>query len=158
MFDIHGDGSKHTIPLSTGEILEQSPTTNDLEHTNHQASWELTLDTKPLDGVEVAHGEHQATSEVTLDRHQQVNRKPPRALSCQPSKGRNKRKWKKDKTSILLNYKVEGGWFLKPENQGGTQWEMISEEIKSRLGIMASPDQCRLQYDTLLKAYKTMKN
>ena len=150
--------SKHIVTLANGESPEQSPIINDLEHTDLQAGWEPTSDTKPPDGVEGPRAEHQTTSEVMLDGHQQDIGKPPIAVFCEPPKGRNKRKWTKDETSILLDCKVERGRFLKPGRQGGTRWDVISEEIKSRLGTVASADQCRLRYDTLLKAYKTMKN
>ncbi|KAG0618736.1 hypothetical protein M758_4G088800 [Ceratodon purpureus] len=161
-FDVEGDESKEAVHPSTRKMAmdnqhQQSLAEN--EHLDHPTNWKLALHNSPSDGAEVSQAEYQTTHEVPSDRHLQPKRLPG-AMFPGPSKpGTNKRgrNWTEDETSILLECKVEGGRFCK-DNQGATRWEMISEEIMVRLGTELSGDQCRLRYDTLLKAYNTSKN
>ena len=159
MFDAQGDESKHAVQSSTGVIAvdnNHQQYITETEHTDHRTTWESVLDTKPLNRVEIAHEAYQSIGEVTMDKKQQ-SKKPPCAASLKPWKETKKRKWTEGETSLLLKCRVEGGRFWK-ENQTGTRWDIISEEIRNSLGTEPSPDQCRLRYDTLLKAYKTIKN
>jgi len=75
--------------------------------------------------------------------------------ACKGKIKRSKNMTEED-TRVLLSCKLEGGRFCKG-SRGTTHWNLISEEIGKKLGSLPSPNQCRLRYDTLLKAYKTYK-
>ncbi|KAG0618726.1 hypothetical protein M758_4G088200 [Ceratodon purpureus] len=161
-FDVEGDESKAAVPLSTRKMAMDNQHQQCLaenEHSDHPTNWKLALDNNPSDGAEVWHAEYQTRHEVASDRHLQPKRLQGAMLPGPSKPGTNKRgrNWTEDETSILLECKVEGGRYCK-DNQGATRWEMISEEIMVRLGTELSGDQCRLRYDTLLKAYNTSKN
>ncbi|KAG0579275.1 hypothetical protein KC19_4G087500 [Ceratodon purpureus] len=161
-FDAQGDESKEAVPLSTRKMAMDNQHQQCLaenEHSDHPTNWKLALDNSPSDGAEVSHAEYQTTNEVASDRHLQPKRLQGSMLPGPSKPGTNKRgrNWTEKETSILLECKVEGGRYCK-DNQGATRWEKISEEIMARLGTELSGDQCRLRYDTLLKAYNTSKN
>lgn len=126
------------------------------EHQNHRGSGFVD---DLGEGMESALAEYPTAGEISSDGDHQSDKVPCLVLS-EPSKGNNergRRNWTEEETRILLRCKVEGGRFLK-RNETATCWNSISQEIKKKAGIMPSEDQCRLRYDTLLKAYKACRN
>ncbi|KAG0579279.1 hypothetical protein KC19_4G087800 [Ceratodon purpureus] len=161
-FDDEGDESKEAVHPSTRKMAMENQHQQCLAengHSDHPTNRKLALDNSPSDGAEVSHAEYQTTNEMASDRHLQPKRLQGSMLPGPSKPGTNKRgrNWTEKETSILLECKVEGGRYCK-DNQGATRWEKISEEIMVRLGTELSGDQCRLRYDTLLKAYNTSKN
>lgn len=149
--------------VSEGRI--EDPQNNDSKQSNggvgesdcaaHQTPGEVALDNQQHSEIERVC--HQTSGEILLDDQQQREQ-----LACTKSKSvkeRSKRyrNWSKEETSILLDCKKEGGRFCKTK-QGSTDWIAISKEIEDKIGTTPSGDQCRLRYDTLLKAYKSSKN
>ena len=126
------------------------------EYPDHQKPGEVALvDNQQHTGT--MRFELPSTVEYMLDDQQQCEQ-----LACaplKPAKRRRKRcNWAKDETWILLSCMKERGHFCKGD-QASTNWTAVSQEIAHQLpGTRPTADQCRLRYDTLLKAYKTSKD
>lgn len=121
-------------------------------NVEHQESSKLSrLNYKQLDGPKLQHAKHQGVVETFLDKLEELSYMDLSKVA--EGKNRRGKSMTHEETLILLQCK-EGGHFCKGSG-GATNWNLISEEIEKKLGSRPSADQCRLRYDTLLKAYKT---
>ena len=57
----------------------------------------------------------------------------------------------------MLKCKAAGSRLCK-DNQSGVNWDIVSREISNTLGTTPSAEQCRRRYETLQRAYKSMKD
>ncbi|KAG0579695.1 hypothetical protein KC19_4G117400 [Ceratodon purpureus] len=123
-------------------------------HAEHQKSGEVTITNQQQTGTEQT---GQQTSGETAFNDQRQKLEQLTSATSKPVKERSKRckNWSLAETLILLSCKKEGGRFCKGR-QTTTNWNAISQEIGNKLGTVPPTGvQCRLRYDTLLKAYKT---
>ena len=123
-----------------------------IEHAECQKTDEIVLNDHHQCGIVIEDAEYQTTGEIVLynEEHEQLPcTKLAKSLKRKRGRGRN---WTKEETSVLLDCKVKA--CFQNGNAAGTCWNMISQEIWEKIGTMLTGDQCRLRYDTLLKAYK----
>jgi hypothetical protein len=123
-----------------------------IEHAECQKTDEIVLNDHHQCGIVIEDAEYQTTGEIVLynEEHEQLPcTKLAKSLKRKRGRGRN---WTKEETSVLLDCKVKA--CFQKGNEAGTCWNMISQEIREKVGTMLTGDQCRLRYDTLLKAYK----
>ncbi|KAG0619106.1 hypothetical protein M758_4G117300 [Ceratodon purpureus] len=140
---------------SNGHMEEPHAGAGDDEHVDHGTEGEVAPVSQQHTGTKPASDKN--GDMVLSDSQQQPGQVPFPALQrLETRQKKRSRNSSKEETSILLDCKKEGGRFCKG-NQGITDWNEISKEIEKQLRTNPDPpsgDQCRLRYDTLLKAYK----